>query len=137
MKLTDFKIKHSEIIEYFQIVEEELKMLYSIIKNGNSNTLDLEDYKLNQIIKELFKLDIDESIINKSNSIFIQNELKKKRDYYFYKCYKAIPKIRSVEKSSKFEDACYILETDLKTLKFLSKDLKKSISIAKSICIQK
>lgn len=138
MKLTDFKIKHSEIIEYFQIVEEELKILYSIINKGNSNTLDLEDYKLNQIIKELFKLNIDESIIDKSNSIFIQNELKKKRDYYyFYKCYKAIPRIRSVEKSSKFEDACYILEADLKTLKILSKDLKKSISIAKSIYLQK
>lgn len=137
MKLIDFKIKHSEIIEYFQIVEEELKIIYSIIKNGFTNTSDIEDYKLNQIIKELIKLNIDESIINKNNMMFIQTELKKKRDYYFYKCYKVIPKIRNVEKSTKFEDACYILEEDLKTIKALSKDLKKSVNKAKSIYINK
>lgn len=135
MTLLDFKIKHSEIIEYFQIVEEQLKIIYSIIVPGdiNQTLLEIEDYKLNQIIKDLYKLDFDKSIIDGNDSLFIKNDLKVKRDYYFYKCFKEFHHSRNLEKSKKFEDVCNILESDLKQIKALQKNLKKSKTKAELI----
>lgn len=63
LNYNDFKIMHSEIIAFFQIIENDLKWIYSLMHVGNieKNYDALENKNLGYIIKNLRELDYSDN----------------------------------------------------------------------------
>ena len=87
MTYRQFRILHSETIGCFQLIENDLKLIYSLmhIGNVNKNFESLEKKNLGFIIKELKKLDYsDEKPFISKNDYNFLNQMKERRNYWLH-----------------------------------------------------
>ena len=59
MTYETFKLIHSELIMSVQYIEQDLKLIYSILKNGeiSENYSDVENFPLGKLLKSFHELD--------------------------------------------------------------------------------
>lgn len=59
MDYDEFRLLHNELIGLFQLIESDLKWIFSIIENGDvdDNFSKIEKFNLGKIIKDLKSLD--------------------------------------------------------------------------------
>jgi hypothetical protein len=92
MELDELHCMLGQIIMYYQIIEHDLKMIYSAMCKGDmENTLDMIErnkWTLGHSVKELKKLDFSgsNSYISASDYNFL-SQVAHKRDYWCHKTY--------------------------------------------------
>lgn len=90
MNKRDFRIMHSELIEYFQCIEFDLKRIYAAMCEGefeeNFGLLKRESF--GAVLKKLKELDYSDGypFFNDADYKFL-NEFRKLRNYWCHECY--------------------------------------------------
>ena len=90
MDYTTFKLIHSELIMSVQYIEQDLKLIYSILKDGkfNDNYSDVEAFPLGKILKVLHKVDTEFGLSKiKEKDYELLNEIREIRNYWCHQCY--------------------------------------------------
>ena len=90
MDYDTFKLIHSELIMSVQYIEQDLKLIYSILKSGEfyDNYSDVENFPLGKLLKSLREMDqeLGYSKIEK-NDYELLNEIREIRNYWCHQCY--------------------------------------------------
>ena len=90
MNSNEFKILHSELISYFQLIENDLKWIYSYMHKGNiyDNYNSLNRMNLGNLINELQTLDnYDKNPYISNNEYNFLRQMKELRNYYCHQVY--------------------------------------------------
>ena len=91
MDINTFKILHSETIEFCQIIEGDLKWIYSLMHVGDigENHSKLEKTTLGQVVSMLKELDKSsgEQFISDGDYNFLK-QMTEKRNYWCHVCYR-------------------------------------------------
>lgn len=93
MTETDFRFKHSELIEYYQLIEMRLKGICAALladeeRDWFDRLADHESDPLGQLVKKLQELQVQKQIILLSKDGFdALNELRKTRNYWVHQCF--------------------------------------------------
>lgn len=126
MNFQDFKILHSETIGSFQLIENDLKWIYSLMHKGDvgENYDSLDKRNLGFVIKELKELDYSAGtpFISKDDYNFL-SQMREKRNYWCHKAYVDFMYIPSFESSREFDEVC----------RRLIKDRNRILSVQKAI----
>jgi len=81
---------HGELIKFYQIIENDIKWIYSFMLEGNPNKtrMNVSNYTLGQILNELKRLDNsdDNPCISPADYKFL-NKMTDKRNYWCHQCY--------------------------------------------------
>ena len=124
----EFQILHSETIGYFQLIENDLKLIYSLMHVGNvsKNYDSLAKKNLGFVIKELKKLDYSdgEPFISKDDYNFL-NQMKEKRNYWCHQAYIDFMYTNNFEYSSEFQEVCFNLQCDYDRIKVVQKNVEQ------------
>lgn len=90
MDYNTFKLIHSELIMSVQYIEQDLKLIYAIRKDGGiiANYFDVENFPLGKLINSLREIDqeLGNSII-KDKDYKLLNEIREMRNYWCHQCY--------------------------------------------------
>lgn len=90
MDYDTFKLIHSELIMSVQYIEQDLKLIYSILKGGefDDNFSDVENFPLGKLLKSLHEMDqkLGYSKI-KENDYELLNRIREIRNYWCHQCY--------------------------------------------------
>lgn len=115
MTFSEFKILHSEIIGYFQLIEGDLKWIYSLMHKGDieDNYDALGKKNLGFVIRELQELDYSagEPLISKDDYNFL-NQMREKRNYWCHQAYLDFMYKPDFEFSGAFQKVCAKLRKD-------------------------
>lgn len=128
MTYREFQILHSETIGCFQLVENDLKLIYSLmhIGNVNKNFDSLEKKNLGFIIKELKKLDYsDEKPFISKDAYNFLNQMKERRNYWCHQAYIDFMYTNNFEFSSEFRKVCSKLQCDYDQIKVVQKNVEQ------------
>ncbi len=130
MTLNEFHCMLGQIIMYCQIIEHDVKMIYSAMCKGDmENTLDMIErnkWTLGHSVKELKKLDFSDSnsYISASDYNFL-SQMAHKRDYWCHKTYLQFVYNQSFLDSVEYEKECRKLQRDNEKLSAVYKALEK------------
>lgn len=90
MDIDDFRITHSKVIECCQLIEDDLKLMFSYMHKGNidKNYDSLKKSNLAKTINLLRKLDNSDNkpLISDEDYDFLK-QMAKKRNYWCHQCY--------------------------------------------------
>lgn len=90
MDIDDFRLAHSETIEFCQLIEDDLKLIFSYMCKGDfdENYDSLKKANLVRCIDLLKKLDNSDKkpLISNEDYIFLK-QMAKKRNYWCHQCY--------------------------------------------------
>ena len=85
MNFDEFRIKHSDLIHFFQIIEGDLKWIFAIMRKGDldDNYAKVENLTLGQIVNNLKTLDKSEGeqYISDSDYNFLK-QMTERRNYW-------------------------------------------------------
>ena len=93
MKEADFRVKHSEMIEYYQLIEFHLKgICASLLADGDRGWLDrLNDYEtdtMGQMLRKIRSIQAQKQIsLLSSEDLDTLDSLRKKRNYWIHLCF--------------------------------------------------
>ena len=109
MDYIEFKVQHSELIMYCQIIENDLKWIYSFMHKGKPNQTrnQVSDLSLGQIVKELKYLDGSDGVfwISEETYDFLLH-MSKARNYWCHQCYIDFVYNKEGWDSKEYEDVC-------------------------------
>lgn len=115
MDYKTFTYLHSETIKYCQIIEGDLKWIYSFLHVGNIyQTRDsLDTLTFGQIVKKLKQLDNSDGNpeLSASNYNFL-GQMAQKRNYWCHECYREFVYINNWENSFEYIKVCNKLQKD-------------------------
>ncbi|MDE5767297.1 MAG: hypothetical protein K2H56_01995 [Malacoplasma sp.] len=85
IKFEDYKKIHSETIMYYQLIESDLKIIYSLLKNNNflDSYLSVEKLPLGVIVEKLKKFDLskNKNFLSHEDYNFL-SQITKNRNYW-------------------------------------------------------
>lgn len=90
MDYDTFKLIHSELIMSVQYIEQDLKLIYSILKSGKfyDNYSDVENAPLGKLLKSLQELDQELGYSEiKEKDYDLLNQIREIRNYWCHQCY--------------------------------------------------
>lgn len=90
MNYDTFKLIHSELIMSVQYIEQDLKLIYSILKGGKfyDNYSDVENFPLGKLLKSLHELDQELGYSKiKEKDYDLLNQIRELRNYWCHQCY--------------------------------------------------
>lgn len=90
MDYDTFKLIHSELIMSVQYIEQDLKLIYSILKGGAfyDNYSDVENFPLEKLLKSLQELDYELGYSKiKEKDYDLLNQIREIRNYWCHQCY--------------------------------------------------
>ncbi len=90
MNYDTFKLIHSELIMSVQYIEQDLILIYSILKGGKfyDNYSDVENAPLGKLLKSLQKLDHELGYSKiKEKDYDLLNQIREIRNYWCHQCY--------------------------------------------------
>lgn len=90
MDYDTFKLIHSELIMSVQYIEQDLKLIYSILKGGEfyDNYSDVENSPLGKLLKSLREMDQELGYSKiKENDYELLNQIREIRNYWCHQCY--------------------------------------------------
>ncbi len=110
MTYDTFKLIHSELIMSVQYIEQDLKLIYSILKDGaiSENYSDVENFPLGKLLKSFHELDQEREI----------------RNYWCHQCYNDF---HYIENPQAHEDAFQKVATRLHVDELAVYDLQQKI----------
>lgn len=96
MTLEEFRIRHSEIIEQYQLIEHHLEGIFGLIGNGDFDELTrrVENDTMGELIRKV-RFMVKENNINLINKddFNILEEIRDERNYWCHQCYLDIKKL--------------------------------------------
>ena len=131
MNFNEFKIKHSELIAFFQMIEHDLKLIYAYMHNGDpkKNFMELERTNLGSIIIELETLDnSDGHPYFKRDEYLYLKQIKNIRNYWCHEAYLDFIYERDAFNSTKYKDICLRLVKDHQELNEVHKNINKDLN---------
>lgn len=115
MDIDTFKILHSETIGFCQIIESDLKWIYSLMLAGDvsENRALIEKDTLGQIVSKLKELDKSdgEQFISDGDYNFLK-QMTKKRNYWCHNCYRDFMYESDPYASEAYRKVCVMLQRD-------------------------
>lgn len=90
MDYDTFKLIHSELIMSVQYIEQDLKLIYSILKGGEfyDNYSDVENFPLGKLLKSLHEMDQELGYSKiKEKDYELLNKIREIRNYWCHQCY--------------------------------------------------
>lgn len=90
MNRETFRQNHSEIIMYFQCIEQDLKWIVAARKKGNfnANIYDLEHVNLGETIMEIKEMDEKGLSVGFSDEDYrVLEKIREKRNYWCHQCF--------------------------------------------------
>lgn len=90
MDYDTFKLIHSELIMFVQYIEQDLKLIYSILKGGEfyDNYSTVENSPLGKLLKSLHEMDQELGYSKlKENDYELLNQIREIRNYWCHQCY--------------------------------------------------
>jgi len=90
MNYDTFKLIHSELIMSVQYIEQDLKLIYSILKSGKfyDNYSDVENAPLGKLLKSLQELEQELGYSKiKEQDYDLLNQIREIRNYWCHQCY--------------------------------------------------
>jgi len=126
MDFNTFKTKHSEIICYCQIIEGDLKWIYSYLKNGNvlATRESLGNLSLGQIVSELKKLSLEGKAILSDADFNFLYKLTDKRNYWCHECFRDFVYTQNWPTSTQYETTCQKLLSDHNQFHIVCKNIE-------------
>lgn len=85
-----FKIVHSELIMSMQYIEQDLKLVFASVSDGEfeKNISELENANFGKVIKEFKELDQKTGFARFSDDSYsLLNEIREMRNYWCHQCY--------------------------------------------------
>lgn len=120
MDFNDFKILHSEVIMYCQLIENDLKWIYSNMKEGNpeENFNSLSTNSLGNTISMLKNLDNSDRrpLLTSADYNFLK-QMKDKRNYWCHQAYIDFSYINDFTYSNEYKNFAQCLEKIMKNSK--------------------
>ena len=95
MTLEEFRIKHSEIIEQYQLVEHHLEGIFALIANGDFEELAhrVENDTMGELIRKVRFMVKENNIgLIDKNDFSVLEEIRDERNYWCHQCYLDIKK---------------------------------------------
>lgn len=128
MNLIEFKIMHSETVMYYQIIENDLKLIYTCRKYGNVNYENFrktENMTLGTVINVLKELDNSDGKpwISASDYNFLK-QIKENRNFWAHHNFLDFIYEGDSENSDKYSKQCQKLKKDHKRLGVVYKNLE-------------
>ena len=127
MNYDTFTFLHSETIKFCQIIEGDLKWIYSFLHIGDIyQTRDsLDTLGFGQIVKKLKQLDNSDGnpVLSASDYNFL-GQMAQKRNYWCHECYRDFVYINSWEYSSEFTKVCNKLQKDHDKLQVVCRNVE-------------
>lgn len=127
MNLNDFKILHSETIMYYQIIEHDLKYIYSFMLKGDveKHLNDMNNKTLGQMIKILKDLDFSDGkpLISSGDYNFL-TQICENRNLWAHKTYTEFIYIQNFICSQEYQKQCDKLSKDHDRVEKASKILE-------------
>lgn len=127
MDYNQFTYLHSELIKYCQIIEGDLKWIYSFLHIGDIyQTRDsLDTLTLGQIVRKLKELDNSDGkpTLSASDYNFL-SQMTQKRNYWCHECYRDFVYKKNWEYSDEFDKVCSKLQRDHDKLKNVCKNVE-------------
>ena len=124
-----FKLIHSELIMQVQCIENDLRIIYAAIKEGDfeDNIDDLEKANLGRIIKELREIDRSDGYPDLSDQDYeLIDQIRETRNYWCHQCYLDYIYIRDDnERERRFQEIADRLSQDEDRTRELHKKLQK------------
>lgn len=126
MIFDDYKKMHSETIMYYQLVENDLKIIYSLFwKESNETYWRIKEFTLGAVIKKLKELDLSlEEPLLTSNDYNFLKQISKNRNYWAHSNYIDFSYIKDSLDSDEYHKNCKKLLKDYKRVKEVSKKLQ-------------
>lgn len=128
MDFNDFKILHSEVIMYCQLIENDLKWIYSNMKEGNpeENFNSLSTNSLGNTISMLKNLDNSDRrpLLTSADYNFLK-QMKDKRNYWCHQAYIDFSYINDFTYSNEYKNVCLKLRKDHEKFKALQNVLEQ------------
>lgn len=90
MDYNTFKLIHSELIMSVQYIEQDLKLIYSILKSGvfYNNYSAVENFPLGKLLKNLHELDQELGYSKiKEKYYVLLDQIREIRNYWCHQCY--------------------------------------------------
>lgn len=90
MDYDTFKLIHSELIMSVQYIEQDLKLIYSILKDGEfyNNYSDVENFPLGKLLKSFHEMDQELGYSKfKEKDYDLLNQIRELRNYWCHQCY--------------------------------------------------
>lgn len=90
MTLNDFKLTHSELIMQVQCIENDMRLIYAAMKEGNfcENIDEIDTASFGTIMKELKKVDKSDGVLDLSeNDYDFIDHIREMRNYWCHQCY--------------------------------------------------
>ncbi len=90
MDYDTFKLIHSELIMSVQYIEQDLKLIYSILKGGefHDNYSNVENVPLGKILKSLHEMDQELGYSKfKEKDYELLDKIREMRNYWCHQCY--------------------------------------------------
>lgn len=90
MNYDTFKLIHSELIMSVQYIEQDLKLIYSILKEGvfYDNYYDVENFPLGKLLKSLHRMDQELGYSKiKEKDYELLDQIREIRNYWCHQCY--------------------------------------------------
>ena len=129
MNINTFKILHSETIKFCQIIEGDLKWIYSLMHTGNvgENHSKLEKKTLGQVVSMLKELDelSGEQFISDDDYNFLK-QMTAKRNYWCHVCYRDFMYEEDPLTSPAYKKVCDKLQRDHDRLEQVFKNVEKA-----------
>lgn len=134
MDYNTFKLIHSELIMSVQYIEQDLKLIYSILKSGNfyDNYSNVENAPLGKLLKSFRELDQELGYSKlKEKDYELLNQIRELRNYWCHQCY---IDFHYIEEPQAHEDAFQKVATKLHEEELRVYDLQQKIEkIRKSV----
>ena len=127
MNYESFSYLHSEIIKYCQIIEGDLKWIYSFLHIGNVDETrgSLDNLTFGQIVKKLKQLDNSDGNPNLSASDYnFLGQMAQKRNYWCHECYRDFVYISNWIFSSEYKKVCDKLQRDHDKLEIVCRNVE-------------
>ena len=129
MDINTFKILHSETIEFCQIIEGDLKWIYSLMHVGDigENHSKLEKTTLGQVVSMLKELDKSsgEQFISDGDYNFLK-QMTEKRNYWCHVCYMDFMYEEDPLTSLAYKKVCEKLQRNHDRLEQVFKNVEKA-----------
>ncbi len=90
MDYDTFKLIHSELIMSVQYIEQDLKLIYAILKEGeiSDNYSDVENAPLGKLLKSLHEMEQELGYSKfKEKDYELLNQIREMRNYWCHQCY--------------------------------------------------
>lgn len=115
MNINDFKMLHSETIMYYQLIERDLKLIYSYMCKGDigEHFSNIENKTLGQMVKMLKDLDNSDGkpLISSSDYNFL-SQISENRNLWAHNCFTDFIYIKNWENSKEYKRLCDKLVKD-------------------------